>query len=197
MGEEKKIQRIVEGKVARRKKPLSTRFREMFLADADQSVTEYVIGEVLVPALKDMVTDAVSQGFERMIYGETRSNGRRARSSSNSGPFNTQSGHVPYNRYSSSTPSRVERQPTRRSRASHDFDEIILGSRAEAMDVISSLNDVIGKYEAVSIADLYEMVGVDSHFTDQKWGWTNLDGAMVRRISNGYLLDLPKTEQID
>lgn len=191
---EKRVQKVVEGKVTRRKKPLGTRVREMFLADADGSVVDYVFGEVLIPALKDMMTDAVSQGFERMIYGETRSNNRRARPTSSA--FSSNPNRVAYNQYSSANQRRDER-PSPRRRASHDFDQVILGSRAEAIDVIESLRDIIGKYEVVSVQDLYEMIGEEFHHTDSKWGWTDLTDAMPRRVSNGYLLELPKTEPID
>lgn len=193
--EVKHVQKVVEGKVTRRKKPLGKRVKEMFLADGEVSVADYVFGEVLIPALKDMMTDAVSQGFERMVYGESRSNNRRTRPTT--GAFGSSPNQVNYTRYSSSNQRKDERPTNRRQRGSHEFDEIILGSRAEAQDVIGSLRDIIDKYDTVSVQDLYEMVGVDFHHTDSKWGWTNLDDAIVRRISNGYLLDLPKTEPID
>lgn len=192
--ETKHVQKVVTGNVIRKKKPLGKRFQEMFFGDSDQGVLEYVFGEVLVPALKDMVTDAVSQGMERMIFGETRSNNRRSKPSSG-GAFSNPN-RVAYDRYSSSNQRRDER-PSSNRRRGHDFDHLILGSRAEAQDVINSLADIVDKYEAVSVKDLYEMVGETYHFTDEKWGWTSMEGAIVRRVSNGYLLDLPKPEPID
>jgi hypothetical protein len=191
---EKVVPRVVEGNVTRRKKPLGTRVREMFLPDGEGSVMDFVFGEVLVPALKDMMTDAVSQGFERMIYGESRSSVRRNRPST--GAFGTPA-RVAYNQYSSG-PRRDDRPSmSRRARGLHDFDEIIIPSRGEAIEVIDSLNDMIRKYESVSVKELYEMVGVEFHYTDEKFGWTDLHNAGVRRVSNGYLLDLPKYEPID
>lgn len=191
---EKVVTKIVEGTVSRRKKPLGARLREMFFADSEVSVLDYVMGEVLVPAFKDMVTDAVSQGFERMIYGETRP-GRRRPNSSSSGAFGSNPNRVDYSRYSS---SRRDDRPVRRSRSSHEFDEIVLSSRSEAQDVIDSLINYIQKYGRTSVADLYELVGETPHHTDSKWGWTDLDDARVRRVGNdSYLLDLPKNEPID
>ena len=189
--EEKVVKPITSGKVVRRKKPLGVRLREMFIGDSDQGVVEYVLGEVMVPALKEMVTDAVSQGIERMIFGENRPN--RKRSSGSSGPFGN-TGYTNYNRYSS---NKREDRP-RRTRQSHDFDDVILDSRQEAQEVIDTLIDWIGKYDAVSVKDLYELVGEEFHHTDEKWGWTNLDRASVRRVGNqSYLLVLPKTEPLD
>src|SRR4029077_18520738 len=96
--EEKVVKPIINGKAVRRKKPLGSRFREMFLGDTDQGVIEYVLGEVMVPALKEMVTEAVSQGIERMIFGESRPGRRRTSSSSAFGNTN----YTTYSRYSSS-----------------------------------------------------------------------------------------------
>lgn len=99
-------------------------------------------------------------------------------------------GYVQYHRMSQ--PAQAP-QPvmSRRARARHDFDEIVLTSRAEAEDVIDRLFDLVGKYDTASVADLYELVGFDSAHTDYKWGWTDLRGAGVAKVREGYLLDLP------
>lgn len=194
--EEKVVLRVVEGDVVRRKKSLTTRFREMFLGDDTKGVFEYVLGDVLVPALKDMITDSVSQGMERLIFGNARPNNRRG--GSRPGAFGNNSGPVNYNRYAGSNrESSQSGTMSRRARASHDFDDIILATRGEAEQVIDQLTSILEKYEIVSVRDLYETVGVEFHHTDEKWGWTNLREARVTRVSNGYLLDLPKTEPID
>ena len=88
--------------------------------------------------------------------------------------------------------------PSRRSRANHNFDEIVLKTRVDAEEVIDNLFMLVGKYESASVADLYEMLGIEGvPYTDDKWGWTDLRGANVTRVSNGYLLDLPKPEPLD
>jgi len=193
--EPKKVERIVAGEVVRRKKPLGKRFSETFMGGDAKGVWGFVAFDVLVPAAKDMAADAVSQGIERMLFGEARSASRRSSSRSN-GPL----GHVAYNRYGpSSIPIRREepRNVSRRSRASHNFDEIILATRVEAEEVVDRLFDLVNRYESATVADLYEMVGVDSEYTDDKWGWTDIRGAGVARVRNGYLLDLPKPEPLD
>jgi hypothetical protein len=86
---------------------------------------------------------------------------------------------------------------SQRGRAKHDFDEIVLDQRAEAEEVIDRLYDVVNKYEQATVADLYDLVGLSSTHTDHKWGWTDLRGAGVSRIRDGYLLDLPDPEPLD
>lgn len=191
--EPKRVLKVVEGDVIRRKKPLSKRVQEMFFGGDSRSVVEYVIQEVMLPAARDMIADAISQGVERMIFGETRSPGRRA--ASRPSAFGGGNNSVPYNRYSSSRPE--PRQPlSRTSRARHEFDEIILPTRAAAEDVLDNMYNILSRYEAVSVKDLYELTGVEFHHTDEKWGWTDLRNSRVTRVSNGYMLDLPKTDAI-
>lgn len=192
----KKVERVVETEVVRRKKPLGKRLKETFVGGDSKSVWEYILLDVLVPAAKDMIADAASQGVERMIFGEARSTNRRT--GQRPGGSN---GYVSYNRYSSS--SRVigerEERPTlsRRARANHEFDEIILATRPEAEQVIERLFDLVDRYDAATVSDLYELVGVTGNYTDDKYGWVDMRGADVVRVRNGYLLDLPKPEPLD
>jgi hypothetical protein len=58
------------------------------------------------------------------------------------------------------------------------------------------MDQLIEKYETVSVADLYELLGVTSSYTDEKWGWVDLREATIRRVRDGYLLDLPKPESL-
>lgn len=193
--EEKQVQKVIQTEVVRRKQPLGKRLAQTFVGGDARSVWGYVAFDVLIPAAKDMFADAVSQGVERMIFGEVRSTSRRTGRRPND-PY------ISYNRYSGGMrrqePDRGSRQTiSRRARASHDFDEIILSTRVEADEVIDRLFDLIAKYESATVADLYDLVGISGSYTDDKWGWLDLRGGGVTRVRNGYLLDLPKPEPLD
>ncbi len=196
--EKKKVEQVVQTEVVRRKKPLGKRFIETFVGGDAKSVWGFVALDVLIPAAKDAIADAVSQGVERMIFGEARSTSRRTGRRPGE-PY------ISYNRYSSSssrrslTPREEPRRPelSRRARASHDFDEIILATRVEADEVVERLYDLVSKYEVATVADLYDLVGITGNYTDDKWGWYDLRGAGVTRVRHGYLLDLPRPEPVD
>ncbi len=195
---DKKIERVVVGPVSRRRKPLGARLREMFVAGNTDSVAQYVLFDVILPAAKDAIADAVSQGIEKMLFGEARSTSRRT------GARPGSSGYVSYNRYgpqqrnwSPTSPRDSQRQQTTRTRTNHNFDDVILATRAEAEEVVDNLFNLVNKYEQATVSDLCELVGIPSNFTDEKWGWTNIRGAGVTRVSNGYLLDLPRPEPLD
>ena len=197
--EPKKVAQVTTGKVVIRKKPLGQRFLDTFVRGSAEGAGQYVLLEVIVPAVRDVIADAVSQGVERLIFGETRSASRRT----GARPSGTSS-YVSYNKYASTTPGwrRDPREPTRepisqRARASHDFREIILATRVEATEVIDRLDDLITRYGQATVSDLYDLVGLEGKFTDEKWGWTRLDGADIVRVREGYVLKLPRPETLD
>lgn len=193
----KKVERVTRGDAVRRKKPLGKRFAETFVGGDARSVMGYIMLDVLVPSAKDTIADVFTQGVERMLFGEARSSSRRT------GRFsNGSTSYTPYNRYAPTRPAgqRDRDEPrhlSRRSRATHDFDEIILPTRVEGEEVVDQLFELVSKYDAASVADLYGLIGADSDHVDQKWGWTDLRGAGVTRVRGGYLLDLPRPEPLD
>lgn len=192
----KKVEKIVTGEVGRRKKGLGRRFLETFFGGDAKSAVMYVVTDVLLPATKDAIADAFSQGIERMLFGENRHSSRRH------GHRSGNPNYTSYNRYSqpSSQSSGRREEPrniSRRGRESHDFDEILLQTRVEADEVLSGLYDLLERYEMISVSDLYNMVGITPSYTDEKWGWTSLQGSSVSRDRGGrYILNLPPTEQL-
>lgn len=190
--EPKKIEKVIEGEVVRRKKPLGTRIKETFVGSDMKSVGQYITFEVLLPAMKDTIADITSQGVERMLFGEARSTSRRTGTRPGSG------GYVQYNRMGGDRDRRRDREfPSRKARANHDFDDIVLATRVEADEVIDRLYDLVSRYNSATVADLYELLGISGSFTDDKWGWTDLYGSKARRVTGGYLLDLPRPEPLD
>lgn len=185
----KKVEKVVTSTVTRRPKPLGKKFSDTFVSGDARGVAVYVLNDVMLPAAKDMVADAVSQGIERMLFGDST----RSRPTRRGG-----SAYTSYNRITSA-PKRDEprREMTRKARAAHDFDEIILESRAEAEEVLDNLYSLVSDYDVATVGDLYELVDQPSSFTDEKWGWVDLRGANITRVRGGFLLDLPKPDYID
>lgn len=197
---DKKIEKVVQGDVVRRKKPMGRRVKELLIGGDDaRSVWSYVAVDVLVPAAKDAIADAVSQGIERMLFGEALSRNRRPRTTS---AANT--GHINYRGMSSSAPQRPAnwrpatdpRNRDPRTRA-HEFDEIVIPNRIQAENVLDRMLDLISQYGQVTVADMLELCGLSGNFTDNKWGWTQLPGVAATRVRDGYILDLPRPEQLE
>lgn len=183
-----KMNKIIEGEAVERKKPLGRKIAETFTGDDVHSVGSYVLLDVVVPTIKTLISDVVSQGVERWMFGDSRPRSTGARGS-----------YTSYNRPSSVVGStrREEARPlSRRARANHDFAEVVLESRGEAEGVLESLQMLVDQYDIALVSDLYDLVGITGNFTDNKWGWTSLAGSGVRRVRDGYLVDLPPTESI-
>ena len=206
--EEKKVERVVEGVVVRRKASLFKRFLKLFGFGDIKGVGEFVLYTILIPAAKDTTSEAFGTGLDRIIHGESRPNSHRRSSRYSSRDDNYYNYGNRYNTGSSNGSSRrdrdrdrdrdePERNVSRRARAAHDFDEIIIPSRHEANEVIEQLCEIISKFDDVSVADLYAMLNIHSDFSDRQWGWTNLRDASVSKVRGGYLLDLPKPEPIN
>lgn len=191
--EEKKVEKVVTGPVSRSKKPLGRRFSETIFGGDGKGVLQYIFLDILVPAMKDTIVDVVSQGIERAVLGEARTGTRRT-----GGRTPGAGGYTSYNRYS--TPSHAGRRDdprdSPRRRREHELDDIILATRIEAGEVLARMDDLLKRYETVSVSDLYDLLGLEGSYVDEKWGWTNLDDADVRRVRDGYLLILPEREPL-
>lgn len=198
-GSEKRIDPVVLGPVRRRKKPLGTKFRETFFSGDAREAGRYTVASVLVPAAKDLILDGINATLERWMFGDNRY--RRSRHYGGwSGPMSPMSGPQGYQQYNRmASPS--DRPPpaimmNRRARARHDFDQIILQTRGEAEEVLDRMYDLLGRYDVVTVADLYELTNVEPTHVDQKWGWAELRGSGVERDRNGFLLNLPEPQPL-
>lgn len=192
-GDRPKQTQIIKNKATIRKKSPLVRFREVFFGDDARSVASYVAQDVLLPAAKDMISDAVTQTVERILFGDSSPARRTTSRSSNAS-------YTPYHRASASykkSNGTNDRRGDRRKRASHDFDDIEFDTRAEAEVVLDRLYDLVNDYDYATVSDLYDLVGIDAKFTDENYGWYDLRGSTIRRIRSGYILDLPKPEVLE
>jgi hypothetical protein len=189
---DKNIKRVTSGEAKRRKKSLGKQFKETFVVGDMKTSVRYGVFEVLIPAAREMIIDVVLQSTEKLLLGDSRRG--RGVTPPAAGP----TGYVSYNRYAmGSRQTGPQRALSRRARSRHDFDEILLESRVEAEEVIEKLIEVVSRYGSASVMDLYELVGLPSQYTDNKWGWNSFRGAGVTRVREGYLLDLPEPQPLD
>lgn len=184
----KKLPKSISGEIVYRKKKPRSKIAESFMGDDTRSVGHYILFEVVLPAIKQLISDAASQGVERLLFGDSsRSNVR----------VNSRPGYTSYNRISPSSRRDEPRALSARARSSHDFSEIILKSREEAEKVRDDLTACVEQFDVATVSDLYDLVGVTGSFQDDKWGWYDLRDVRIRRVREGYLLELPRTQPID
>lgn len=196
--ERESLPQLVDAPATRRKKTVGRKFKEALTGEDAKSAFSYTFMDVVVPAVKGMFLDAVNETLSRMLYGDVRG---RARPIIGGGM--STNNYVPYNRISTPAPpggggNPVNRAISQKARATHDFDEIVLGSRGEAQLVLDGLLSRIGNYQVATVSDLYDFVGITGSFTDNNWGWTDLTGSTIDRAGRaGYVLTLPKPQQLN
>lgn len=199
---EKRVQKVISGKVVERKKSLSTKFAEIVMGEGSDmhSVIGYVLNDVLIPNAKSTISDMVSSGIEMLFFGTT--SGKRNRSSGGRDKARTSYSNYYKDDYRDRDRNRdreADRDRDRsKNRARHNFDDITLETRGEAEEVIESLMELVDKYEVASVADLYALVDIASAYTDQDYGWSNLttQNTSIRRVREGFILELPKPRSI-
>lgn len=181
-----RVQQVAKGNVTRKKESTASKFKRAFFGEDVVNVKDYVIFDVMIPALKATISDMIGNGVEVLLFGEAR--GKRKKKGDNYAGY--------YRRRDDRDSDGGRRRSVVSDRA---FDDICLDSRAEAEEVISTLSDLAYDYGQVSVADLYDLVGISANFTDEKYGWYkgDLRGATVRRCRDGFLLDLPRATRLD
>ena len=184
--DKKKVEKIVKGTVKTKKKSELSKFAGSIISEEANNVGSYIIGEVLIPTICKTIVDIISDSVNMIFLGKTGSRRNDSRS--------TNTHYVSYRSYSDSRDDR--RYDNSRSLAGYSYDDIVLGSRAEAEEVLLAMGDLLDTYNVVRVADLYDLVGVTGRYTDNDYGWTNLRDADVKRVSDGWLLKLPRATAI-
>lgn len=191
--ERPELKKIVSGEVIKRKRPLGQRIKGVFFGGEFKDAVRYISRDVLLPAFKNLIVDATSKGVERVIYGETAPRRR---------PLDLGRPRFQYNQpvdrgYTPRSAMLPDQPPIAQSRRSIQPNEIVLQTRDDAEAVLEQLGNLIEKYEAASVADLNELLGLPSVYTDNNWGWTTLGFSGIQQVRDGYLLVLPPLEPVN
>ncbi len=181
---EKKVGKVVSGKVKTKKKNSLQKVTNSIISEDANNVKSYILIDVLLPAVKKAISDIVTEGIDMLLYGGSGNGKKRSAGSK-----------ISYSGYYDRRDDR--RHTSSRSNSRYDFDDIILENRGEAEEVLDSMDELLDTYGIVSVADLYDLVGVTCNYTDNKYGWKNLRNAEPVRVRDGYMLKLPKALPID
>lgn len=177
--EKAKLTPVVQSEVKRRNSSIGRKFAETFLSSNVNDVKEYVVGDVLIPSIKDGLYDIFTGALSMLFYNS--SNARRPGNSTSS----RKGSNINYTGFSS--------KPSRPKPASrYDFSDIIFATRSDAQETLDSMLGILERYSMVTVHDYYELAGESATYTDQNYGWTELDNVSIMRDYEGYKLRLPK-----
>lgn len=185
--EEKRVEKVVTGKVVTKKKSGFSKFAGEFISEDAKNIKSYVIGDVLIPAFKKAISDIITDGIDIILYG---GNGR-----SRSGRSNAD--RVSYRSYYDDRRPSDKLTTSRYSSNSYSYDDIILDSRGEAEEVLARMDELMDTYGLVRVADLKDLVGITGSYTDNKYGWTNIRNAEIVHVRDGWMIKMPRAVAID
>lgn len=187
---ERNIVPVVTGKAVRRKRSLGKRMREAFIGDDDRTLMEFLAQDVIMPNIRNLLFEAGQSSLERSLFGSARPHRGGIGQDPRGMPRN-------YNGITRGGPRPIEtRGLSHQARATHDFGEMVIELRSDALSVLEGMYAILDEYGIVTVSDMYRLAGYPSEFTDRNWGWEDLMGATARPVRGGYLLDLPRPQAI-
>lgn len=182
--QKKSVDKVTTGTVKRKTRSAGKKFSDLFFCEDIPNVKEYLVYDLLIPSVKDLFWGTLKNAIDMLAYGKIQGN------RNSSGVFRSAGNQTNYGAFSrpNSTP---------RSRLMYTFDDIYCDSSSDAQDALDVLQEMIETYGEVTVKDYYDAMGVSSNsYTDNNYGWTNLNGARVIRTREGYQIDMPRCQQL-
>lgn len=180
---EKRAEKVVTGNVRQRKKSGLAKAGSIFVPGDVESVKSYILMDVLVPSIKRAISDIVCNGISMLLGEPSR------------GKSGSPGAKVAYRQYYQ---DRDDRPSYNRSRAQaqYSYDDIVFETRGDAEEVLYRMEELLERFDVVSVADLFDMAGISCQYTDNKYGWTDLRNAHVERVRDGYIISLPRATSL-
>jgi hypothetical protein len=193
--QDKHVEKVIVSEVIQRPKPMGRKFKDIFFGGDARSTARYVTGDVLLPALRNLIVDMTIEGVKRIVYGESsvrrnRTIDFRSRVQYNN-PINPVYRDPRERAYLPDQPPYPFRATTKR-----ELNEYILRTKEEAERVVELLIELVDQYGVATVSDLMDMLDLTSSPIDNKWGWTHLGKIEIRQIREGYLIELPALEAV-
>ena len=198
--ERNKKDAIVSAPVKKQKKGLVERLVVGILGpDGLPAIGDYLGKEIVLPAVKNIIVDSITSGINMAMFGDGRGSNAHIRGH---GPRPSGMAGAPRTNYTNRyMPSQPPTQSTQavpvRDRLSRVVDYII-PDRNECLQVLDNLMEQADAYDTVSIADYYDLIGVETQYTDNTYGWTvdEIHKAQMLPTRGGFIIKLPAARVI-
>lgn len=178
--EGKRAEKVVHGKVKTKKNEVR-KWTDMFISEDARNVKGYILMDVIVPSIKKAVYDLIVGTLDMSLYG---GHGGGKRPTSDKVSYRTD--------YSDISRRNERRLNDSRDSAVYNYDDIVVETRAEAETVLIRMDEIMAEYGTVRVADLYDLVGATGNYTDNNYGWTDIQNARVVRVPDGYKIKMPR-----
>lgn len=199
------LEKVGTSEAVLKEKTFMEKLTDAFIAEKPEAVKKYLIEERIVPEIKDFLLEILFDGLSMLVGTKRKSSSKPDYSA-----ISTSGSRYKYasssNYYANHKPVPNDPGPKNTSEDPCEIifkigpDESYNDAKNTAKEVLSNLRDAAIEYDHASVADLYELSGITpKSFTDNNYGWTPalLQYATIKRVREGYALELPKPIPID
>lgn len=187
VGATPKKQITVIGGATKVSRPATRRFFDFLFAESPKDLARKVGREVIVPRAKASFEEAVGSFLSGMLWG----GGNRPPGNIVAGTV-LRNGAVNYSSVSTQNAMLAARQANVPAQSSGNYQDLVVPTQQIAELYLANMYELLNQYRVVAVADLYEMGAITPAISDNSYGWTSLEGARIRSVGNGYLLELPR-----
>lgn len=193
---EKRTRQIVSSdQVVRTKKPLGKRLASDFFNADFKEVRDYAIKDKIMPGLKGWVLDILEMAFFDRPRDRRYDRGRDYYDDRPS--YNYRASYRGRDYYDDRRRSDSMSRRSRKEERETDYQNVVLLDQKGAKDVVLEMRNMISKFGQASVADLFEMVGGTSRPIDNSWGWDREEDIGIRRVEDGFLIDVAPAKYLD
>ncbi len=181
--EGKKVEKVVRGKVKTKQNGVR-KWTDIFFSEDTANVGNYIVMDVLVPSIKKAIYDIVVNSLDMSLFGGRGGGGGGKRSTHDKISFRDYNGI-----------SRRDERSYNTARES-GYQDIVYETRADARDVLDSMDEVLETYDAVSVMDMYDLSGLTCDHTLNNYGWDDIRNAKIVPVNGGYIIRMPRAKYI-
>lgn len=178
---QRRAEKVTTGAVSQRKNKGADKILGGLIANNVGDIGEYILYEVLIPTVKRTFYDIICNSTGMLLGERNPSRG------------NGQASKVSYRSYYDKQEN--QRNPSSasgRNKSNYSYNDLVFHNRGDAEVVLERMFELLEHFDAVSIADLFDLAGESCNYTDNKYGWTDLKDARVQPVRDGYIIQLPR-----
>ena len=186
-----RIEPIVKASsIVKQKDSFSKKFLKSFLAEGVNDVKEYLLFDCIIPGIKSAILNSISMAFNGEAY-----RGDKNRQYYDRPYYNDYSSYYSGggNYYSSREKEKKKRDDQNEKT---DYRRIVFYEKDNAERVALEMRRRIREMGGASIAELLALIGKPSDYTDNDYGWNDERDIRIRRISDGFLIDVPEARYL-
>lgn len=163
-----------------------------YFAQDVRSAARNVLNESIIPNTKRAISDCFKRFIDVILYGTYNP-------ISNSGNgYNTNYSTRPSSLYTGPSQNTSNMQQNYSRPSIYNLSDVEFPERGPVEQIIEELRRYVSVYGMASVADFYELCGIPTNHTDNKYGWKNLSNVTIdRRINGTYSIRFPRPEPIE